>query len=194
MAENDLITDLQLVDKLRAGDDTALSAIYKKYWQALYLSAFNVLKDRQLCEDIIQDLFIRLWDHRAGIEIRISLKAYLFASVRYGVYRQIRTGNVRSEIFDDLPESLFAAAPYDRVNHKELIARVSGLIESLPQKCREVYKLSREECLSHKQIASRLNISTKTVENQLTKALHRLRTSLGNSVLFQLLLLFFTAW
>lgn len=191
MADNDLINDIQLIDKLRAGDEAALSLIYKKYWQPLYLAAYNVIKDKQLCEDIIQDLFIRLWDHRESIEIKFSLKAYLFASVRYGVYRQIRIGGVRSEIFDDLPERLFAAAPHDRVIHKELITRVSEIIDTLPEKCREVYKLSREECLSHKQIASRLNISTKTVENQLTKALNRLRISLGNFITFQIIVLFF---
>jgi RNA polymerase sigma-70 factor (family 1) len=191
MADNDVINDMRLVDQLRTGDETALASIYNKYWQALYLSAYNVLRDRQLCEDIIQDLFIRLWDHRAGIVIKISLKAYLFASVRYGVYRQIRTGNVRNEIFDDLPEGLLAEGPDDRVIHRELETRVSEVVAFLPEKCREVYKLSREECLSHKQIASRLNISTKTVENQLTKALSRLRTSLGHFVFFQLIIFFF---
>lgn len=177
-AQNVLI-DLQLLEKLRSGDENALTGIYKKYWQPLFTSSYNILKDKQACEDIIQELFIRLWNNRQNIEITVSLKAYLYASMRYEVYRQIRTGAARGGIFDDLPERLQSPTTYGNIEYKELIAQVNSVVDSLPQKCKEVYKLSREEYLSHKEIAGRLNISTKTVENHLTKALRQLRTSLG---------------
>lgn len=177
-AQNVLI-DLQLLEKLRSGDENALTGIYKKYWQPLFTSSYNILKDKQACEDIIQELFIRLWNNRQNIEITVSLKAYLYASMRYEVYRQIRTGAARAGIFDDLPERLQSPTTYGNIEYKELIAQVNSVVDSLPQKCKEVYKLSREEYLSHKEIAGRLNISTKTVENHLTKALRQLRTSLG---------------
>ena len=178
-ASQNILVDLQLLDKLKSGDEDALTLIYKKYWQPLFTSGYNILKDRQACEDIIQELFIRLWNNRHAIEITVSLKAYLYASMRYEVYRQIRAGAVRADIFDDLPERLPASAAYGNIEYKELIAQVNTVVNTLPEKCREVYKLSREEYLSHKEIASRLNISTKTVENHLTKALRQLRTSLG---------------
>ena len=178
-ASQNVLIDLQLLDKLKSGDEDALTLIYKKYWQLLFTSGYNILKDRQACEDIIQELFIRLWNNRHAIEITVSLKAYLYASMRYEVYRQIRTGAVRADIFDELPERLPASSAYGNIEYKELIAQVSTVVDTLPEKCREVYKLSREEYLSHKEIASRLNISTKTVENHLTKALRQLRTSLG---------------
>lgn len=177
-AQNVLI-DLQLLEKLRSGDENALTGIYKKYWQPLFTSSYNILRDKQACEDIIQELFIRLWNNRQNIEITVSLKAYLYASMRYEVYRQIRTGAARGGIFDDLPERLQSPTTYGNIEYKELIAQVNSVVDSLPQKCKEVYKLSREEYLSHKEIAGRLNISTKTVENHLTKALRQLRTSLG---------------
>lgn len=177
-AQNVLI-DLQLLEKLRSGDENALTGIYKKYWQPLFTSSYNILRDKQACEDIIQELFIRLWNNRQNIEITVSLKAYLYASMRYEVYRQIRTGAARAGIFDDLPERLQSPTTYGNIEYKELIAQVNSVVDSLPQKCKEVYKLSREEYLSHKEIAGRLNISTKTVENHLTKALRQLRTSLG---------------
>jgi RNA polymerase sigma-70 factor (ECF subfamily) len=188
MSDKIVMSDMQLIGRLKADDEAALTMIYRRYWQSLFKAAYNILKDRQACEDIIQELFIKLWDCRAEVEISISLKAYLYASVRYGVYRQIRTGSVKSEIFDDLIERLHTPATHNSIEHKELLLQISQVIDTLPEKCREVYKLSREECLSHKEIALQLNISTKTVENHLTKALRELRGSLGTAFILEALM------
>lgn len=182
-----LLNDIQLIDRLKQDDEVALSRIYEKYWEPLYLAAYHVIKDKQICEDIIQELFIKLWNKRQSIEITVSLKAYLYASIRYEVYRQIRTGAVRGDIYDDLVARLHTPACDGTIEYKELIAQVSTIVDKLPQKCREVYKLSREENLSHKQIASMLNISAKTVENHLTKALRLLRTSLSTEIIVLIL-------
>ncbi|MDN3582933.1 RNA polymerase sigma-70 factor [Mucilaginibacter flavus] len=191
MTEKIAQSDTELVAQLQLGNELALAAIYRKYWQQLYLSAYNVLKDKLACEDIIQELFIKLWNNRHSIEINVSLKAYLYAATRYEVYRQVKNGKVTSDVFDRLFESLQTPVEYENIEYKELMTRVSLVVNTLPDKCREVYKLSREDYLSHKQIASRLNISTKTVENHLTKALRQLRTSLGSffSLLMAILLL-----
>ncbi|ASU33096.1 RNA polymerase sigma-70 factor [Mucilaginibacter xinganensis] len=180
---DEYLVDKQLIDRLKGDEAIALSIIYKKYWQSLYISAHNILKDQQACEDIIQELFIKLWNNRHTLEITVSLKAYLYASIRYEVYRQVRTGAVRGEIYDNLLERLETPGTYNDIEYKELIGQVSSVVNKLPEKCREVYKLSREEHLSHKQIAEQLNISTKTVENQITKALRYLRTSLTTTVI-----------
>lgn len=97
---------------------------------------------------------------------------------------------LRGGIYDDVLERIHTPAAYDNIEYKELTEQVSSVVNTLPDKCREVYKLSREECLSHKEIASQLNISTKTVENHLTKALRQLRTSIGSVFLLQILFLF----
>jgi RNA polymerase sigma-70 factor (family 1) len=179
MTEKIVTSDMQLIDMLKAGDESALTAIYKRYWQQLFLSACHVLKDKQACEDVIQELFIKLWNSRNNVEIAVSLKAYLHASIRYEVYRQIRAGVATTDVFDALADRLPSPANYENLEYKELVLQVNSVVNTLPEKCREVYRLSREEYLTHKQIASRLNISTKTVENHLTKALKQLRTSLG---------------
>ncbi len=191
MTEKIAQSDTELVAQLQLGNELALAAIYRKYWQQLYLSAYNVLKDKLACEDIIQELFIKLWNNRHSIEINVSLKAYLYAATRYEVYRQVKNGKVTSDVFDRLFESLQTPVEYENIEYKELMTRVSLVVNTLPDKCREVYKLSREDYLSHKQIASRLNISTKTVENHIAKALRQLRTSLGSffSLLMAILLL-----
>lgn len=179
MSDQVKIDDIDLMGRMRSGDDIALKLIYDKYWNQLYNSAFNILKDQQACEDIIQDVFINLWNKREFIEIKVSLKAYLFASTRYEVYRQVRLGNVREDIFDHIHERMATPTEYGNIEHKELLSQINSIVENLSTKCKEVYKLSREEQLSHKEIASQLDISTKTVENHLSKALRQLRISLG---------------
>ncbi len=174
-----LLEDTELMDRLRAGDDLALKVIYKKYWNQLYTSAFNMLQDQQACEDIIQELFINLWNKREQIEIKASLKSYLFASVRYEVYRQVRHGSVREDIFENIQDRLQTPSEYGNIEHRELLSYINSIVNNLSEKCKVVYKLSREEQLSHKEIASKLHISPKTVENHLNKALRQLRISLG---------------
>ena len=171
--------DVELIDRMRLGDDIALKLIYKKYWNQLFSSAYHILKDQQACEDIIQDIFINLWNKREQIEINVSLKSYLFASTRYEVYRQIRFGSVREDIFKHIHERLQASSEYGNIEHCELLSQINSIVDKLSEKCKVVYKLSREEQFSHKEIASQLDISTKTVENHLNKALRQLRISLG---------------
>lgn len=179
MREITKFEDIELMNRLRSGDDMALKLIYDKYWNQLFISAFNMLEDQQACEDVIQDIFINLWNKREQIEIRVSLKAYLFASTRYEVYRLVRQGTVRESIFDQVHERLETPSEYGNIEYKELLSQINSIVDNLSTKCKVVYKLSREEQLSHKEIADQLDISTKTVENHLNKALRQLRTSLG---------------
>jgi RNA polymerase sigma-70 factor (family 1) len=181
------LSDHEWLALLREGDHAALTAIYKRYWQPLYRSAYNLLKDRQACEDIIQEIFVKVWNNRETIEISLSLKAYLYAAMRYEVYRQIRYGTVREDIFDTLHERLQTPSAHGQLEHKELLAQVNSIVAALPEKCREVYRLSREEQLSHKEIAEKLNISTKTVENHMTKALGHLRASLSSALTLEII-------
>lgn len=173
------LTDIEVFALMKAGDEAALAFVYRKYWEPLYVSAYRILKDSQACEDIIQEIFVKLWERRETVEIHISLRAYLFVSCRHEVFRQIKSLHVREDIFDDLRERLQQPSAYGNIEHQELLQQINSIVECLPEKCKEVYKLSREENLSHKEIAERLNISTKTVENHITRALAQLRSNLG---------------
>ncbi len=184
-------SDNELLEQLRHDNEAALNMIFKKYWQPLFISAFNLLKDKDACEDIIQDIFIRIWDRRHEIEIKTSFKAYLFASMRYEVFRQIKLGNAREDIFNCLNQVFKDPSPYENLVHKDMLAKVDSVIGGLPDKCREVYRLSREEQLSHKEISERLDISPKTVETHITKALKHLRISLQQILTLQLIYFFF---
>ncbi|MDF0715316.1 RNA polymerase sigma-70 factor [Muricauda sp. 334s03] len=175
--ENDKLSLLLL----KQDDKHAFNKIFNTYWQPLYRSAFTILKDKKICEEIVQDIFVGIWKNRKNLEIKVSLERYLFSCVRYQVFNQFRKNrkNLRSVLFENLEQRCTYENPESEVLYKELVQKVDAIVEKLPEKCRVVYKMSREEQLSHKEISSRLNISPKTVEDHITKALFVLRTSMG---------------
>lgn len=176
--------DKVLIDRLRNGDELALTELYNRFWQLLFVSAYNIIKDKELCEDIIQDIFMNIWHNREKLEINISLKGYMYACARYQVFNQFKKNKdkIHVELFDNLDKRFQYTTPETQMMHEELVQQLNSIVETLPEKCQAVYKLSREEQLSHKEIAERLNISIKTVENHITKALQVIRLSMGSSV------------
>ena len=183
MSKSDLNSDIILINRLRSGDESALTELYNKFWQSLFVSSYNVLKDKELCEDIIQDIFMNIWHNREKLEINISLKGYMYACARYQVFNQFKKNKdkIHVELFEDLDKRFQYSTPETQLMHEELLDQINSIVQALPEKCQLVYKLSREEQLSHKEIAERLDISTKTVENHITKALHVIRLSMGTS-------------
>ncbi len=183
MSNQNFNIDTVLINRLREGDTLALTELYNTYWQLLFISAYNIIKDKELCEDIIQDIFMNIWHNREKLEINISLKSYLYACARYQVFNQFRKNKdkIHVEFFNDLDKRFQYATPETEMMHDELVQQISTIVETLPEKCQLVYKLSREEQLTHKEIALRLNISVKTVENHITKALQTIRLSMGSA-------------
>lgn len=183
MSKQNLDPDLLTLNRLRNSDEDALTELYHKYWQPLFMASYNVLKDKELCEDVIQDIFTNIWHNREKLEIHTSLKSYLYACARYQVFNQIKKNKdkIRIELFEELNTRFQNTTPETQLMHEELVQHINMVVNNLPEKCQLVYKLSREEQLSHKEIAARLNISAKTVENHITKALQTIRLSMGTS-------------
>ena len=182
--------DAEILRNLKNGDAGAMGMLYKLHWKALYISACNILKDKEACEDIIQELFIRIWNGRSDLIITTSLKAYLSAATRYEVYRRLRENKRYEPIVDEMVEALSGHTNYDDVEFKELQSQIDTVVGTLSPKCKNVYILSRNEQLSHKEIAGKLNISTKTVRNHLTHALHHLKEGINHAVVVLLIVLF----
>lgn len=165
---------------MSADDESAFTEIYHQYWKLLFSVAANKAGSLADAEEVVQDVFADLWRRRADIRIDHSLKSFLAAAVRNQVFssmaRRYREQLGRSEwgYMQDHP----VPSAEQALQLKELHDHVSGLAASLPERCRLVYRLSREEGLPNKTIAVSLNISEKTVESQITKALRIIRTGL----------------
>ncbi|GGB04516.1 RNA polymerase sigma-70 factor [Mucilaginibacter rubeus] len=179
--EIQLMTDEDLIALIRENDLGAFERIYNKYWSKLYLSAYNIIRDRQVAEDVTQEVLVNLWMKRANLKLT-SLNAYLYTSVRYQVFNVIRSGKIRADLFNRLEELFSNNGGEELLSEKEINRLLEQGIAELPEKCRQIFIMSRKEHLSTKEIAERLGIAPKTVENQLTVALNRLRKTLGDFV------------
>lgn len=187
-----LDSDDILLHRMREDDVSAMKELYNNYWKLLYISSYNVLQNKELCEDIVQEVFIDIWNNRKKISIKTSVKAYLYACARYKVFAEIKKNNkmINVTYFSTLDHRFQKVTPESELIYNELTEQINTIIEKLPEKCRNVFRLSREEQMSHKEISQHLNISTKTVENHITKALQIIRTS-KKSVLGILLFIWF---
>jgi RNA polymerase sigma-70 factor (ECF subfamily) len=180
MALYDTLTDVELTALMRDDNHAAFEQLHGRYFQSLFRAAWNVLKDREACMDVVQEVFVWFWEHREQHEVR-SIKAYLLMAVKYQVANSIRSGKVRENFFDRAAaQKLKYSLNAENTELQELKAFIKSITDQLPDRCREVYQLSREEHLTNREIALKMDISEKTVEAQLTKALKTLRTQLGN--------------
>lgn len=182
------LSDEELLKAIQNDDRSAFESLYHKYWQKLYLSAYHILKDIHAAEDIIQEIFAQLWLKRNQVFID-NLAAYLYTAVRFQVFKAIRNGKARVDLSSQADEFFDKNSIEDTLHEKELDKRLEESIATLPEKCKEIFILSRKEHLSVKEIATRLQISPKTVENQITIALRKLRTQMGDLLFWGLILL-----
>lgn len=164
---------------IAAGDRNAFEALFRLHYGPLCAFAKQYVKDADKAEDLVQDLFFRLWMDRERTKVTSSLKAYLFQSVRNRCLNALKVqGRVRS-----INEEVDGSADHEDRSEDEFTertARVHAAIEGLPEERRKVFKLSRNEGLKYQEIADRLGISVKTVENQMGKALKTLREELAD--------------
>ena len=162
-------------------DFSAYEALFKLHYRSLAQTAFRIVNDRDVAEDLVQDIFCKLWEKRAELQITVSVKAYLYQSTinhSLNYIKKVRRAEIRETEYQSFrPGEDHAADTVYAV--KELTGRVQLAVNTLPEACRNVFILSRFEHLSYKQIADALNISVKTVENQMVKALKHLRKRLG---------------
>lgn len=182
--------DALLTARLKTGDRNAFELIYNKYWSKLYLCAFNLLRDTQACEDLVQDVLVQLWLRRDSANID-NLGAYLHAAVRYQVFTLIRSGKANHFAIEDVNEPASTYNIEDILAEKDLKDLLNDRIYTLPEKCRKIFLLSRNGHLSTREIASLLNIAPKTVENQLTIAIRRLKISMKDFLCWALIAWYF---
>ena len=170
-----------------SGNTVQFDEIYKQYWRKLYIYAFRILHDQQVCEDLIQEVFLSLWKKKNDIVLQ-SVSSYLFQSLRFQIfkyYRDNKFSNLDIEKFQGILKSNPTEQMLDLKDTKKL---VNAYLDTLPNRCREIFYMSRFENLSHKEISDELGISSQTVKNQITTAVKLLRTHYKE---LTLLILFF---
>ena len=169
-----------LFGRLRQGDTAAFDAIFRQWYATLVGVAQGILRDRALAEEVVQDVMLELWRRREELVIGDSPRAYLLRATRNRALNHLRHLRVEQR------GAVYAAGPTEAapqgasvVVEDELGAALSAAVADLPARCREVFELSRVQGLSYAEIARALDISVKTVENQMGKALRVLRTRLA---------------
>jgi len=173
------LSDAELTDLLRSGDRAAFTQIYERYWKLLLRSAFQATGDREESMDICQTLFLWLWENHTTLHIATSLKGYLLTAVKYKIANLIRQGKYQVTSIDSLQEADAPLYAEMAIEIKELKNLIDQLINELPERCREVFLLSRDEQLSHRQIADQLGVSERTVDAHISTALRKLKEPLG---------------
>ena len=182
--------DLQLIDLLKEDDEAAFTEIYSRYAENLTGFASKKLYSLADARDIIHDLFVTLWEERRTLMVHRKLESYLFTLVRYRVIDKIRK-NITKEGYAGMTSMLsqsYGPEVEGQIAAKELQQQVNSKLEELSPRVKEVYKLSREQHLSIKEIAVKLEVSEQTVKNQLTAALGHLRQSIGQILVWSFIL------
>jgi RNA polymerase sigma-70 factor (family 1) len=178
MADYRSKTDHELTVLLKQGDEGAFTHIYNTYWKLLFSTALHILQDHAIVQDIVQNIFISLWQRREEANI-LNMKAYLQQATRFGVFKAIREQKHDKSFFDRLAQITVNIITDDPLLFKEQQQLLQELLDTLPEHCKETFRLSREENLTYKQIASLLGISEKTVEKRITKSLKHIRHALS---------------
>lgn len=178
-------TDGELFQLVKDGDIAAFREIYDRYWKLLFYMAEKKLRGFQDSEEIVQDIFADLWLKKSAIDLQYSLKSFLAGMAKFKIYTKLSQQYRRQMQTEDTActENILTDISVEDVYQiKELREEIFKAVNELPERCQLIYKLSREEGLSYKQIAAHLHLSEKTVETQMSRALKRLRAAFGTFI------------
>ncbi len=188
MDATSLEEDRRLLHLIAEGNQQLFDDLFNTYYAYLLNIAYRYTKDFDLSKDLVQEVFLDIWRRRASIEINTSLRSFLKRAVINQSISVLKKRNNNTDILDGNIQKINASNAQDNIEYIELNKKIELTIDQMPCKCKEIFLLSREEDLSHKEIAKKLNISTKTIENQITKALKILRKALSKDYLLSLII------
>ncbi|MEN8119301.1 MAG: RNA polymerase sigma-70 factor [Bacteroidota bacterium] len=181
-------TDKDLFERIKSGDQFALELVYKKYYTGLYYYAKKIVGNATVAKDIVQDSFLKIWEIRTSILVQTSFSSYLYKSVYNNSLNYLKHKQVIEKHQNYQKEQIEIAENYFSISSehgqsiliaKEFEQQIEQAIENLPEKCKEVFKLSRFKGLKNNEIATQLDISINTVQTQISVALKKLRNDLA---------------
>ena len=170
----------ELLGGLRRGEEAAYDAIFRQWYAPLVAMTSALLRDQGPAEEVVQDVLLELWRRRESITFETSLRAYLFQAARNRGLNYLRRQRVESRGEGTIAAGMPSPEPADsEAREGELNVAIQSAIAGLPDRCREVFELSRVHGLKYSEIATELGISVKTVEAQMGKALRVMREKLA---------------
>ncbi len=173
-------TDEELLKEVQAGNRRAFELIYNRYKGVLYIHAYKMLRDEDEAKDVVQELFTKLYSKAGIIFVRTTLSAYLYASVRNRILDIIAHKRIKTDYLVSLEDFVRQGAytTDQLVREKELAFQIEKEVSLLPEKMRQIFEMSRNANLSHKEIAAKLDISDKTVKKQISNAIKLIKVKL----------------
>jgi RNA polymerase sigma-70 factor (ECF subfamily) len=172
-----------LIKNLRKGKPKAYQYLFSEYYDWLCNYVFNLCNNRKLSEDIVQDALVNLWEKRERILITTSLKNYLFKTCHNQFLQHIRKEKIQFDSLDKIKWDIITEVAFEDDLYEYKMKKLNKLIDQLPPRCKEIFIQNKLEKKKYKEIALEMGISIKTVENQMSKALHFLR---ANATMFLL--------
>jgi RNA polymerase sigma factor (sigma-70 family) len=173
-------TDQELVSLLKDGDQYAFTEIYRKYWTEVYQGAYRRLRDKEQCQDIVQNVFAALWDRRLQNSVN-DLAAYLHTAVKFQVIKYVSRKPQHCEFLENFDELITSPIQLDDpLLEREIVKLLELYIDTLPRKRKEIFVLYYTEGISTSEIAERVGISQKTVQNQINTVNTALKARLAH--------------
>jgi RNA polymerase sigma-70 factor, ECF subfamily len=171
------------------GDLKTFEMVFRDYYKPLVRYGSTFLKDSDEAEDVVQQVFVSLWEKQTQLDIHTSIRAVLYKAVQNACLNKIKYLKVRTSYAEELKATAIQEDASDPVQANELNERIHLAVENMPEQCGRIFKMSRYEQLRYQEIADQLGLSVKTVENQMGKALKIVREELKDYL--PLLILFF---
>ena len=178
-----LPSDEFILEHLRNSDVKVFKQLFDKYYVILVRFAVQLISKPEIAEEIVQDIFESLWERRKVLEINQAIRPYLYSSVRYRCINYFKNKIHQINLVDDLSsiDQLEITTPHDELVFSDLQETIKASIQTLPEQCRLIFNLSRYSGLSYPQIAEQLGLSPKTIEDQMTIALKKIREFLNKN-------------
>lgn len=177
MKTNNLQTEQELVALLQKGSISAFERLFEQYSQKLYHFSFSYLKSESESEDLVQEVFLKIWENRANIKTGTSFQSYLFTiafnSIRKSFNNKARQNKFRTDLLEFLSVENSSLENYP--DFEALLSKLDSIIEQMPERRKEIFLMRKKQGMAIKDIAEKLEISPKTVENQITEAMNQLR-------------------
>ncbi|MET4082754.1 RNA polymerase sigma-70 factor (family 1) [Pedobacter sp. UYP30] len=193
-----LTTDAELYAAVKLDNQKAFNMLYDRYWKLVYKKAFSYIADSEVCQEIVNDIFYNIWKNRGTREINL-FKNYLTVAARYRVYSHIRANKeslllTYIDNYQDIKAVLLDENDGEKnIRSEEMKGDIEIALKDLPKRCQEVFSLSRNSQLTNVEIADKLSISKRSVDNQISLAVKYLRIVFTNYSLFLVVIrLFFT--